>query len=113
MSLVPWGPPSVTSWRLVHQQTVSSLENDPQRCTIASLYRLMTALGALLQGVSLHQHGGHAGAHRRLELGISDKAFEVKGNGVVDIFCTVCSKALITARIFTPMHRTLVTSTVG
>ena len=72
----------------------------------------MTALGALLQGVSLHQHGGHAGAHRRLRLGIGGKAFEVKGNGVVDDW-TVCSKALITARIFTPMHNTLVTSTVS
>jgi HTH-type transcriptional regulator/antitoxin HipB len=26
------------------QKTVSSLENDPQRCTIDSLYRLMAAL---------------------------------------------------------------------
>lgn len=28
----------------LQQKTVSSLENDPQRCTIESLYRLMAAL---------------------------------------------------------------------
>jgi HTH-type transcriptional regulator/antitoxin HipB len=28
----------------LQQKTVSSLENDPQRCTIDSLYRLMAAL---------------------------------------------------------------------
>jgi len=28
----------------LQQKTVSSLENDPQRCTIHSLYRLMAAL---------------------------------------------------------------------
>lgn len=32
----------------LQQKTVSSLENDPQRCTIHSLYRLLTALGVEL-----------------------------------------------------------------
>ncbi|PZV23448.1 MAG: transcriptional regulator [Cyanobium sp.] len=32
----------------LQQKTVSSLENDPQRCTIHSLYRLLAALGVEL-----------------------------------------------------------------
>jgi HTH-type transcriptional regulator/antitoxin HipB len=32
----------------LQQKTVSTLENDPQRCTVHSLYRMMAALGVEL-----------------------------------------------------------------
>ena len=47
----------------LRQKTVSLLENEPQRCTVESLIRYLSAIGAPLNLEQGHTSQSHARAH--------------------------------------------------
>jgi HTH-type transcriptional regulator/antitoxin HipB len=47
----------------LRQKTVSLLENEPQRCTVESLIRYLSAIGAPLNLEQGHTSPSHARAH--------------------------------------------------
>jgi len=47
----------------LRQKTVSMLENEPQRCTVASLIRYLAAVGAPLNLEQRYSSQSHAGTH--------------------------------------------------